>query len=140
MIDRIVISWGMIFQYLLWILAGGLFFAYLHQGIALQNQAQFIAISMGKFGGYTTEADNSVREYVTDMKIPTSDMKVKVSAPNNPVPWGTPVWAELRVNFRFKIGTVINIVTPLPITKVGRSVSAYEPGNYSVTYTSPTYY
>lgn len=139
MLSKIIAAIGNTYQYLLLFVAGGLFLVMLNQAYAVQNQAQFLATAQGKYGGYTVEADNTLKDFVNEFNIKPGDIDVTVSAPNNPVPWGTPVGAEITTYFHFKVGEVIDLKTPIAITGRGRSVSSYEPGNYSVTYMSPSY-
>lgn len=105
------------------------------QWVAVQNQAQFVASSMGKWGGYTAEADRAVDEFARRINVPRERIEVRVSN-TAPVPWGTPVWARITVPFDFRVGQYE--VGTYSLTGVGQSVSSYLPGAYSgVEYTSP---
>jgi len=106
------------------------------QWYALQNEAQYLAVSQGKYGGYTTEADEGLRDFIRERNLDPARLTVEVSAPNAPVPWGTTVWARLTYRFRFGAG---NFLAPFEVTltATGRAVSTYLPGAYDVVYTSP---
>lgn len=133
MLARVIESIGMSFLLAVFFMSGVIFMGMAGKWYAVQDQAQFIASSQGKFGGYTTEADAVMYRFCQDYNL---EVTVAVSAPNNPVPWGTPVWARITVPYRFGLGSVITPFT-VPITGVGRSVSSYLPGTMNVTYTSP---
>ncbi|MEG6617495.1 hypothetical protein V6C27_13865 [Peptococcaceae bacterium 1198_IL3148] len=139
MLKDMVSTFGMLFILIGFLVAGALFIGMMGQWYALQNQAQFIAVSQGKYGGYTEQADNALKEFVQDMNLEPTKVDVYVSAPNSPVPWGTTVKAEVTNHFRFKVGTFLDITTPIKLTGRGRAVSSYMPGTYTVTYTSPSY-
>lgn len=122
------------------IMAGALFLGMFKLSWALQDEAQFLAASQGKYGGYTVEADNSLREFVIEQKLNPENLTVYVSAPNQPVPWGTVVRADITYNFTFKVGEFIDIPTPIPLKGRGRSTSTYIEGAYTgINYTSPSY-
>lgn len=122
------------------VMAGAFFLAMFKLSWALQDEAQFLAASQGKYGGYTVEANNSLREFVAEQKLNPANLTVRVSAPNQPVPWGTVVKADITYNFRFKVGEFIDIPTPIPLTGRGRSTSTYLEGAYTgVNYTSPAF-
>lgn len=100
----------------------------------VQNQAQFVAASMGKWGGYTAETGRTVAELARSLHLARNDVNVQVSS-TGPIPWGAPVWAKLSVPFKFKVGRY-NVGT-FQLSGLGRSVSAYMPGAYNVRYVSP---
>ncbi len=105
------------------------------QWCAVQNQAQFVAESMGKWGGYTTDADRAMREFADRINVSKSRIDIEVSNVY-PVPWGTPVWVRLYVPFNFSVGNVN--VGRYTLEGVGRSVSSYMPGSgYSASYVYP---
>lgn len=103
---------------------------------ALQNQAQYLAVSQAKYGGYTTEADKSLDEFIEDVGLKRDRLEVEVSAPNHPVPWGTPVYAKVKYYYGFEVGDIV-ITLPQPLVAEGRAVSTYMPNTYNVVYTSP---
>lgn len=137
MLERVISAFGAFFFIIGFALSAALFIGMMGQWYALQNQAQFIAASEGKYGGYTVEAQNSLDRFISDFKLDRSKVTVEVSAPDAPVPWGTPVWAKVTHTFTFKVGGLVLPFT-IPITGVGRSVSTYLPGAYNVVYCSPT--
>ena len=139
MLDRQIMTWVCIFVLAIFVAGAGSFFGMLRGWYAVQNMAQFVAVSQGKYGGYIIETDNAIKKFAEDMNIDPSKIHVNVSAPNDPVPWGTPVWAELNVDYAFKIGNVIEFPLSKPLKGIGRAMSSYEPGNYSVTYTYPSF-
>lgn len=100
----------------------------------VQNQAQFVASSMGKWGGYTAQAENTVRAFADRIGLSRDDVDVEVSS-RGPVSWGTPVWARITIPFEFKVGKYT--VGTYDISGLGRSVSSYLPGGYGVSYASP---
>jgi hypothetical protein len=107
--------------------------AFAHWG-AVQNQAQFVAASMGRWGGYTQEAENAMRDFASRFKVSRSAVRVEVSAVG-PVSFGTPVWARVTVPYDFRVGSWR--ITTFNLTGMGRSVSSYLPGAYSASYVLP---
>lgn len=102
----------------------------------LQNQANFIANSQGKYGGYTTSAHQQLIDFTREKGFDLSRMEIEVSAPDEPAPWGTPVSATIKYIHPVKLG---NLITPVDVELVaeGWDVSRYIKGKYEVTYTSP---
>lgn len=100
----------------------------------VQNEAQMVAVSMGKWGGYTDEAEKGVQDFCAKLNVSRSQVKVEVSN-KGPVPWGKTVWAEISVPFQFRLGSY-NVGT-YTLTGKGYSVSTYLPGAYQVTYITP---
>ncbi|MGB9825757.1 MAG: hypothetical protein ACPLRU_03700 [Desulfofundulus sp.] len=135
MLDKVLMipfSMFMIFMFAFFAVTGiGMF----SQWCMVQNEAQFVAASMGKWGGYTADAENSVREFASRINCPRSQIRVEVSAVG-PVPWGKGVWAKVSVPFRFKVGKYD--VGTYTLTGLGRSVSTYLEGAYNVSYVSPS--
>ena len=136
MLDRIIGAFGMLFFFLGFLFCGVMFMGMAGKWYAVQDHAQFIASSEGKYGGYTAEANSTISQFCQDFKLNRAEVAVQVSAPNSPVPWGTPVWAKITVPYEFDVGGFMPSFS-VPITGVGRSVSSYLPGAYSVSYTSP---
>lgn len=134
MLDKIIATFGALFILLLFAISATLFVGMIGQWYAIQNQAQFIASSEGKYGGYTTIADDSLQEFIKDFNLDKSKLNVTVSAPY--APYGTVVTAEVTYPFEFSVG---NWFTPftVPLTGRGRSVSTYLPNIYNVNYTVP---
>ncbi|MEW5898764.1 MAG: hypothetical protein AB1652_06275 [Bacillota bacterium] len=137
MLDKVIATFGALFVILLFMLGGALFIGWIGQWYALQNEADFLAKSQGKYGGYTTEANAELNRFIAERNLDRSRLTVQVSAPGGPVYWGTPVRATITHNFPFRLGNFVAF--DVPVTGAGRSVSAYAPGAYNVTYTWPTY-
>jgi len=134
MLDKMIMlpfSMLLIFMFVFFGVTGTVMFG---QWCMVQNQAQYIAASMGKWGGYTAEAENSVDEFANEINCPRNRIEVQVSSVG-PVPWGRMVWAKVSVPFEFKVGEY-NVGT-YRLTGYGRSVSTYLEGAYNVTYISP---
>ena len=87
MIDTLIAKLGAIFFIILTFIAGALALEMMSKWFMVHNQAQFIARSMGKYGGYTTEADQNLKEFASEIKANTSNLDVDVSAAGSPVPW-----------------------------------------------------
>lgn len=138
MLEKVIALFGAIFILLGFVMTAALFLGMMSQWYALQDEAQFLAASQGKYGGYTVEANNQLREFINNFKLDRSKLIVKVSAPNAPRPWGQTVTARITYPFEFKVG---NFITPFTVLLTGRgvSVSTYIPGTYNVAYTSPSY-
>ena len=136
MLDKVIAMFGALFILLGFAMSSTLFVGMICQWYALQNQAQFLASSQGKYGGYTTIADASLDQFINDFRLDRTKIDVTVSAPNAPVPYGTVVTAQVTYPFEFKIGDWFTPFT-VPLSGRGRSVSTYLPGTYSVTYTAP---
>lgn len=137
MLDKVIATFGALFILLVFAMCSVLFIGMMGQWIAVQDQAHFLAKSQGKYGGYTTEADRTLREFCVNLNLNESVVRqnTHVSAPGAPVPWGTPVTARITNEFDFRLGNFVAFKVPL--TGVGWSVSTYLPGTYDVTYTSP---
>lgn len=127
---------------LLWVayLLGAIVFAAViitgYKQYQLQDEADFIAETQGKYGGYTTVAHEHLLEFTRDRNFDISKMEVEVSAPDEPVPWGTPVSTTIRYQHQVKVG---NLITPFYVELIGEGwdVSRYVEGKYAVTYMSP---
>ncbi|OPY63680.1 MAG: hypothetical protein A4E56_00403 [Pelotomaculum sp. PtaU1.Bin065] len=100
---------------------------------SIQNEAQFLAMSMGKWGGYTEQAEESLADFAEQINRDVSSMSVQISE-DGPVAWGKPVTAKLIVPFEFHLGSY-NVGT-YQLTGTGKSVSSYL-GGYDVDYVSP---
>lgn len=138
LIDTIIAKFGAIFFIILTFIAGAMALEMMSKWFIVHNQAQFIARSMGKYGGYTTEADKNLKEFASEIKADSSNLDVQVSPAGSPVPWGTVVTCRVKYTYRFAIGAYIPGFD-VPLTGRGRSVSTYLDGAYSVSYTSPAY-
>jgi len=138
MLDKFIAFFFVLLMTMGMAIGGALIVGMVGQWNSLQNQAQFLAASQGKYGGYTVQADNTLDSFINDLNLDRNQLDIKVSAPNSPVNWGTTVWARITYNFEFKI---VNFITPImvPLHVEGRAVSTYLPGTYNVIYTSPTY-
>lgn len=137
MIDTIIAKLSTIGFIILTFILGALILEMMCKWYMVQEQAQFLAKSQGKYGGYTTSADNSLKNFARDIKANNHDLSVEVSAPNTPVPWGTVVTSKITYMYHFGVGNVLSIKVSLP--GKGRSVSTYLEGAYDVVYTSPSY-
>lgn len=137
MLDKVVGTFGALFVILLFTFCGTIFAGLIGEWYALQNEAQFLAQSQGKYGGYTTEANTELQNFVADRRLDRSRLTVQVSAPGAPVPWGTPVRATVTYNFPYRLGRWVSF--DVPVTGRGRAVSTYLRGAYNVSYTSPSW-
>lgn len=138
MLEKVIALFGAIFILLGFVMTAALFLGMMSQWYALQDEAHFLAASQGKYGGYTVEANNQLRQFINDFKLNPSKLSVYVSAPNAPRPWGQTVTARITYPFEFKVGSFITPFT-VPLTGRGASVSTYIPGTYNAAYTSPSY-
>ncbi len=102
----------------------------------IQNQSNYLANSQGKYGGYTTQTHQNLLDFTKDRGFDPSMMEVTVSAPDDPVPWGTPVSAKITCKVPVSIG---KLTTPfyVDLSGEGWDISRYVEGKYAVTYTSP---
>lgn len=101
----------------------------------VQNEAQFIASSMGKWGGYTADADDVVDNLADRTNLSRNQIKVQVSD-IGPISWGQPIEAKLTVPFDFKLGRYK--VGKYQLTGVGHSVSSRLEGAYGgINYVRP---
>ena len=123
------------FVVLLFAFCATLFIGLTGEWHAIQNEAQFLAQSQSKYGGYTPEANTELREFIADRRIDRTRLSVYASASGAPVAWGTPVHATITYNFPYKLGKWVDF--DVPITGQGRAVSTYLPGAYNVSYTHP---
>lgn len=134
MLDKVIMLPFSIFIIFLFAFMAVMGICMFSQWCMVQNESQFIASSMGKWGGYTQEADEALSEFADRINCPENSMTVTLSN-TNPVAWGKPVYARLTVPFEFKVGNY-NLGT-YNLTGYGQSVSTYLPGAYHVTYVSP---
>lgn len=137
MLDKVIALIGAVFVLMLFVMSAAVFLGMMSSWYALQDEAQFLAASQGRYGGYTVEADNQLRQFVQNFKLNPGDVRVQVSAPNAPRPWGQTVTASITYPFQFKVGRFFTPFT-VPLTGRGASVSTYIPGTYNVQYTSPS--
>jgi hypothetical protein len=137
MLDRVIGTFGALFVVLIFVLCGALFIGWIGQWYALQNEADFLAKSQGKYGGYTAEANAELAQFIAERNLDRTRLEVRVSAPGGPVFWGVPVKASVTYRFPFKLGRWVSF--DVPVTGTGWSVSTYAPGAYGVTYTWPSY-
>jgi hypothetical protein len=107
---------------------------------SVQNEAQQIAMSEGRYGGYTTGEQNAVEQYIDSFcqkqNLDPSQAVLDVSASSNPASYGANVTATLNVPYNFQVlgGSIPGIT----LTGTGRSVSSYVSGmTPDVTYTAP---
>lgn len=135
MLDKVIGTFGVMFVILLFTITGGMFIGTIGQWYIIQNEAQFLAASQGKYGGYTTEANAELQKFIADHKLDPKRLNVEVSAAGIPAPWGKPVTARITYNSPFKLGQWVSF--DIPLSGYGRAVSNYLPGAYSVTYISP---
>lgn len=134
MLDKIIMVPFMMFMVVLFLFLGIIGLVMFAQYGMVQNQAQHIAASMGKWGGYTVSAENSMNRFADQLNL--SRHKIGVETSNtSPAPWGAPVWAKITVPFDFKLGDIE--VGKYNLVGLGRSTSTYLDGAYNVTYTSP---
>jgi hypothetical protein len=112
---------------------------------SVQSEAQVIAMSEGKYGGYTVPEQASVEAYIgtycaSDESNPLNPnhAAVGVSAAGSPVAYGTEVTSVLTVPFQFwQIGKYLP-GTEILLTGRGKSISSYIPGvTPDVAYASP---
>ena len=137
MLDKVIGTFGALFIILIFVLCGVLFIGLVGQWYIIQNEAQFLAHSQGKYGGYTQEANNELQTFVAEKGLDRDRLSVQVSAPGAPVPWGTPVHAKITYNFPYRLGQWVNF--DVPISGQGRAVSTYLRGAYNVSYTYPSW-
>lgn len=134
MLDKVIMlpfSLVVIFMFAFFSVTGMALFG---QWFMVQSQAQFVASSMGKWGGYTSEAQQAMNDFASRINVPRSQISVQVSDVG-PVPWGKQVWARVTVPFKFQVGQY-NVGT-YSLSGLGRSVSTYLKGAYNVSYVSP---
>ncbi len=137
MLDKVVATFGALFVLVVFAVGLAVTSGLTGMWYALQNQAEYLARSQGKYGGYTTEANAELNRFIRERGLDRSRLTVQVSAPGGPVYWGTPVRATLTYRFPFRLGRWASF--DVPVTAHGRAVSAYAPGAYNVTYAWPSF-
>lgn len=137
MLDKVIGIFGAVFVNILFALCGAMFVGLVGEWYALQNEAAYLANSMAKYGGYTTEANAELARFISERGLDRTRLAVQVSAPGGPVPWGTPVRASVTYRFPYRVGRFVSF--DVPLVGSARAVSAYVPGTYSVTYTYPAF-
>lgn len=134
MLDKVIMLSFTMFLMLLFAFMAVTGLAMFNQWGMVQNQAQFLAASTGKWGGYTLEAERTVNEFAGRLNLPRDQVRVEVSDAG-PVSWGTPLWVRVTIPFRFRVGRYN--VGNFNLVGTGRSVSSYLHGAYHVRHTSP---
>jgi ABC-type branched-subunit amino acid transport system substrate-binding protein len=132
LLDRVISTYGMLFVFLIFLISGVALMGMVNQWYETQDIAQYIARSEGIYGGYTPDTKSAVSQFCQDTKLVNATVTV-----SDPATFGAPVWAKVSVPFTFQIGSIMTLQTSMPITGIGRSISAYLPGESSVAYTSP---
>lgn len=109
---------------------------------SVQSEAQVVAMSEGRYGGYTDTENSSVEQYIDDYcqnnGLDPAQASVSVSAAGAAAPYGTEVTSEVTIPFRFmQVGNFMP-GTVILLTGKGRSISSYIQGmTPDVTYVSP---
>lgn len=104
------------------------------QWTMVQNEAQFVASSMGKWGGYTSHAEDIVDRFADKVNLSRNKIKVDVSDVG-PIPWGQPIEARITVPFNFELGDYK--VGTYNLTGVGHSVSSNLGAYSGISYIHP---
>ena len=142
MLDRFIMTIGVFFLILAFALGGAELVSMIFVEFNVQNEAQQIAMSEGHYGGYTSDEQSAVEQYIATycqkQRLSWSEPQaVNVSAPGSPVAYGTNVSATLTMPFNFALGSFMPGFN-VNLTGTGRSVSSYIQGmTPSVTYASP---
>ncbi|MCF8010902.1 MAG: hypothetical protein K9L17_08325 [Clostridiales bacterium] len=138
MLDRLIASYGTIGLLIFTVVLSAFTIGMIGQWYMIQNQAQFLASSQAKYGGYTLQAERSLNQFIDDLNLDKSRLDIDISAPASkaPVVYSKVVKAKITYNFKFGIGNWFQPFT-VPLTGRGRAVSTYLPNTYSVVYTSP---
>lgn len=134
MLDKVIMLPFSMFIFFLFAFFAAIGVIMFGQWCMVQNEAQFVAASMGKWGGYTEDADEVIDNLADRLNLSRHEIKVQVSD-IGPVPWGQPVEARVTVPFNFKLGEYE--VGRYELTGVGHAVSSYLEGAYSVSYIYP---
>ena len=98
--------------------------AMFNQWAMVQNQAQFVAVSVAKWGIYTNEAEASINNFANQLNLPRSAIKVNTTSGS----YGQGIIADVTVPFNFKVGKYSAGL--FDIKGMGRAVSTYMPGAY----------
>lgn len=139
MLDKII-AFGGVFFLLMFVTVGCIFLILgVAQWYSLTTEAQFIASSIGKYGGYTDIANNSLQSFCSNVKLNQQQLGVTVSNTTSVAPNGSPVWAEVSYPYNIKIAGHDVLVAKIK-TRCW-SVSKYLPEEpiQSVSYMNPTY-
>lgn len=139
MLDKIIAFGGVFFLVMFVTVGSILLILGVAQWNSLNAEAQFIASSIGKYGGYTDVANNSLSEFCSGVKLDPSKLGVTVSNSTSQARYGTPVWSEVSYPYNIKLGGHNVMVTRIKTR--GWSVSKYIPGApiQGVNYIRPTY-
>lgn len=138
MLDKVIAAFGGVFIILLFAICGAVFLSMLSQVYILQDEAQFLARSYGKYGGHTTEANQQLNQFIQNRNLDRSRIESISVSPSGGGGgyWGTPIQATIKYNFPFGVGSLVPTFD-VPLTCTGHSVSTYLEGAYNVTYTNP---
>lgn len=109
---------------------------------SVQSEAQTVAMSEGKYGGYTDFEKSSVGQYIDDYcqnnGLDSAQAAVGVSAAGAAAAYGTEVTSIVTVPFRFMQVGKFMPGSVVYLTGKGRSISSYIQGiTPDVTYATP---
>jgi hypothetical protein len=142
MLDKFIMTIGVLFLLMAFALGGAELVSMVFVEFDVQNEAQQVAMSEGHYGGYTSDEQAAVEQYVSTycqkQGVNTSESQaVSVTAPGAPANYGTNVTATLTMPFKFALGSFMPAFN-VNLTGTGRSVSSYiQDMTPDVAYASP---
>jgi hypothetical protein len=129
MLERVIGTIGMIFIFLIVLMGAAMFMGVMGQWYKVQDQAQFLATSIGDSGyessGIQTEFDDWNAEYCRDeATINPTGSNFSAYTQSNPVPWGSPITVEIDDNMQISLLGFPSTL-PSPIRGIGKSLSSF---------------
>lgn len=138
MLDIFIAKMGSVFVIIIFLIFGAAGLLMLNKWYVVINQAQFTAVSVAKYGGYTDKIDNAMAEFADEIKGDASSIELEVSPDYSNITYGTVVRTRLTYNFRLNVTDFFSI--DVPITGRGRAAcTALSNDTYGVAYVLPSY-
>ncbi|MGD0620964.1 MAG: hypothetical protein ABSA82_00640 [Thermacetogeniaceae bacterium] len=129
MLERVIGTIGMIFIFLIVLMGAAMFMGVMGQWYKVQDQAQFLAVSIGDSGYESStiqaEFDGWNAEYCRDeATINQAESNFTGYTQSNPAPWGSPITVEVDDNVQISLLGFPSTL-PSPIKGIGKSLSSF---------------
>jgi len=149
MLEKPVMFFAMV-VFLFFIFAGGLvLFVGVSKWYQLQAETQFVAATLGEYGGYTTVADQAIADFCTQKNFDPHDLTVTVNPPGGyPVCYGNGLSVSMSYPFDqvVQLGRMSYLVFPVgfQLKTYAAALSTYVPQMgpgtpLEVTYVAPSF-
>jgi hypothetical protein len=129
MLERVIGTIGMIFIFLIVLMGAAMFMGVIGQWYKVQDQAQFLATSIGDSGYENASIQSEFAgwnaEYCrNEALINPSGSNFTAYTQSNPAPWGSPINVEVDDNMQISLLGFPSKL-PSPIKGIGKSLSSF---------------